>query len=139
MIQPTDENHEDFASSWPILDFYRRPAGRVFQRGVLREEARKRKADASSNQTRERSGAGELTPATLEVLSCIAFKQPVSQGEIDQIFGDTDKCHLVSVLRQLELVEEFAGPDGRLRFATTGKFLNQFGLEALDELRRAIQ
>ena len=33
------------------------------------------------------SGAGELSQAGLEVHSCIAFKQPISQGEIDQIFG----------------------------------------------------
>lgn len=81
------------------------------------------------------SGAGELTQAALEVLSCIAFKQPISQGAIDQIFGDTDKRYHVSVLRQLELVEEFTGPDGRLRFATTGKFLARFGLDSLDELQ----
>lgn len=80
-------------------------------------------------------GAGELTPAALEVLACIAFKQPVSQAEIDQIFGDIDKRQFVSVLRQMELVEEFAGPDGRLRFATTGRFLDRFGLGSLDELR----
>ena len=84
------------------------------------------------------SGAGELTRAALEVLSCIAFKQPISQGEIDQIFGDTDKRHLVSVLRQLELVEEFAGRDGRLRFATTGKFLDRFGLASLDEVNSVL-
>lgn len=81
------------------------------------------------------SGAGELTQAALEVLSCIAFKQPISQGEIDQIFGDTDKRHLVSVLRQLDLVEEFSGADGRLRFATTGRFLDRFGLESLNDLQ----
>lgn len=80
------------------------------------------------------SGAGELTQAALEVLSCIAFKQPVTQGEIDRIFGDTDTRHLVSVLRQMELVEEFAGPGGRLRFATTGKFLIQFGMDSLEQL-----
>ena len=81
------------------------------------------------------SGAGELTQAALEVLSCIAFKQPVSQGEIDQIFGDTDKRSLVATLRKMELVEEFSGPDGRLRFATTGQFLNRFGLDSLDQLQ----
>ena len=81
------------------------------------------------------SGAGELTQAALEVLACIAFKQPISQGEIDQIFGDTDKRYLVSVLRQLELVEEFAGADGRLWFATTGNFLDHFGLASLEELK----
>ena len=74
------------------------------------------------------------TPAALEVLACIAFKQPISQGEIDQIFGNADKRHLVSVLRQMEMVEEFAGADGRLRFATTGRFLERFGLETLAEL-----
>lgn len=81
------------------------------------------------------SGAGELTQAALEVLSCIAFKQPISQGEIDQIFGDTDKRHLVYVLRQSEVIEEFAGPDGRLRFVTTGKFLDRFGLDSLADLK----
>ena len=79
------------------------------------------------------AGVGELTPAALEVLACIAFKQPISQGEIDQIFGEVDKRHLVSVLRHMELVEEFAGPDGRLRFATTWRFLKQFGIESIEE------
>jgi chromosome segregation and condensation protein ScpB len=36
------------------------------------------------------SGVGDLTQAALEVLACIAFKQPISQGEIDQIFGETE-------------------------------------------------
>ncbi len=80
-------------------------------------------------------GVGKLTPAALEVLACIAFKQPISQGEIDQIFGNVDKRHLVSVLRQMEIVEEFAGADGRLRFATTGRFLERFELQSLEELR----
>lgn len=85
------------------------------------------------------SGAGELTQAALKVLACIAFKQPISQGEIDQIFGDRDKRHLVSVLRQIELVEEFAGPDGRLRFSTTGKFLQHLKLDSLAELAGAFE
>ena len=85
------------------------------------------------------SGAGELTQAALEVLACIAFKQPISQGEIDQIFGDTDKRHLVSGLRQGGLVEEFAGPDGRLRFATTSAFLDRFELDSLQELSTAFE
>jgi chromosome segregation and condensation protein ScpB len=81
------------------------------------------------------SGMGELTPGALEVLACIAFKQPISQGEIDQIFGNVDKRHLVSVLRQMEMVEEFAGADGRLRFATTARFLERFELQSLEQLR----
>ncbi len=77
---------------------------------------------------------GELSPAALEVLACIAFKQPISQGEIDQIFGNVDKRHLVSVLREMELVEEFAGADGRLRFASTGRFLERFGVGSVEQL-----
>ena len=85
------------------------------------------------------AGVGELTPAALEVLACIAFKQPISQREIDQIFGEVDKRHLVSVLRQMELVEEFAGADGRLRFATTGRFLDRFEIGSLAEFRALME
>jgi chromosome segregation and condensation protein ScpB len=37
-------------------------------------------------------------------------------------------------LRDLKFVEEFAGPDGRLRFATTETLLQRFGLASLQEL-----
>jgi chromosome segregation and condensation protein ScpB len=40
-------------------------------------------------------------------------------------------------LRDLKLVEEFAGADGRLRFATTEAFLQRFGLASLGELTAA--
>jgi hypothetical protein len=36
------------------------------------------------------------------------------------------------------LVEEFAGVDGRLRFATTAEFLQRFGLASLVELTAAL-
>ena len=44
---------------------------------------------------------------------------------------------LVVKLRDLKLVEEFAGADGRLRFATTEAFLQRFGLASLQELTAA--
>ena len=72
----------------------------------------------------EQSGASanlQLTTGALEVLACIAFRQPISQAEIDQLF-DADKRGLVVKLRDLKLVEEFAGADGRLRFATQRPF-----------------
>jgi len=70
------------------------------------------------------------------VLACIAFRQPISQAEIDQLF-DADKRGLVVKLRDLKLVEEFAGADGRLRFVTTEAFLQRFGLASLGELTAA--
>ena len=87
----------------------------------------------------EQSGASGILdsrPPTLEVLACIAFKQPISQAEIDRLF-DADKRGLVVKLRDLKLVEEFAGSDGRLRFATTQAFLQRFGLASLQELTAA--
>ena len=86
----------------------------------------------------EQSGASanlQLTTGALEVLACIAFRQPISQAEIDQLF-DADKRGLVVKLRDHKLVEEFAGADGRLRFATTQAFLQRFGLASLQELTK---
>jgi chromosome segregation and condensation protein ScpB len=82
------------------------------------------------------SGNLQMTTASLEVLACIAFRQPISQAEIDRLF-DADKRGLVVKLRDLKLVEEYAGADGRLRFATTEEFLQRFGLASLQELTAA--
>jgi chromosome segregation and condensation protein ScpB len=49
----------------------------------------------------EQSGASgnlQMTTASLEVLACIAFRQPISQAEIDRLF-DADKRGLVVKLR----------------------------------------
>ena len=48
-----------------------------------------------------------------------------------------DKRGLVVKLCDLRLVEEFAGADGRLRFATTEAFLQRFNLASLQELTAA--
>jgi chromosome segregation and condensation protein ScpB len=42
-------------------------------------------------------------------LACIAFRQPISQAEIDRLF-DADKRGLVVKLQDLKLVEELPGP-----------------------------
>ncbi len=82
------------------------------------------------------SGNPEMTTAMLEVLACIAFKQPISQAEIDRVFA-ADKRGLVVKLRDSGVVADFAGDDGRLRFATTAAFLQRFGLANLEELKIA--
>ena len=82
------------------------------------------------------AGISGLTTSVLEVLACIAFRQPISQAEIDHLF-DADKRGFVVTLRDLKLVEEFAGADGRLRFATTEPFLQRLGLASLQELTAA--
>jgi chromosome segregation and condensation protein ScpB len=88
------------------------------------------------SEQNQANGSSHLTSTALEVLACIAFKQPISQAEIDRLFG-ADKRGLVVKLRDLKLVEEFAGADGRLRFATTEAFLQRFSLASLEELSAA--
>ena len=88
------------------------------------------------SEQNEAHGISDLATSALEVLAFIAFRQPISQAEIDRLF-DADKRGLVVKLRDLHLVEEFAGSDGRLRFATTEAFLQRFGLTNLQELTAA--
>lgn len=80
-------------------------------------------------------GAEELTPALMEVLSLIAFRQPVSQGEIDGIFGGTGRRAMVARLREMGLVEEVSGEGGRILFGTTQGFLKRFSLQSLHDLK----
>jgi chromosome segregation and condensation protein ScpB len=49
-----------------------------------------------------------MTTATLQALACIAFRQRISQAEIDRLF-DAEQRGFVVKLRDLNLVEEFAG------------------------------
>jgi chromosome segregation and condensation protein ScpB len=87
-----------------------------------------------ASQRPENTGSGELSQAAMEVLGCIALKQPITQVEIDRIFN-ADKRGVVGRLREAGIVEEFAGEGGRLVFATTPRFLQKFDLNNLEEFR----
>ncbi|MBP5662483.1 MAG: SMC-Scp complex subunit ScpB [Clostridia bacterium] len=77
-----------------------------------------------------------LSQAALEVLSIIAYRQPVTRGEIEQIRGV--KCdYAVMSLKQKGLIAEMGHKDavGRpVLFGTTDLFLRHFGLSTLDDL-----
>lgn len=82
------------------------------------------------------SGASKLTNAVSEVLTIIAYRQPITRAQIESIRG-VDCSTLVRQLQARELVAEV----GRLEsigrpvlFGTTDHFLRQFGLRALSEL-----
>jgi segregation and condensation protein B len=77
-----------------------------------------------------------LSHAASEVLAIIAFKQPVTRAEIDQIRG-VDSSGIMSTLLERQLVESVGKLDvpGRpTQFGTTKKFLQHFGLKSLDDL-----
>lgn len=77
-----------------------------------------------------------LSQASLEVLSIIAYKQPVTRGEVEEIRGV--KCdYSIMWLLQKGLIKEAGRRDtvGKpMLFVTTDLFLRHFGLSGLDEL-----
>lgn len=77
-----------------------------------------------------------LSHAGSEVLSIVAFKQPVTRAQIDEIRG-VDSSGILHTLQERELVENVGKLDvpGRPSlYGTTKKFLIHFGLRDLDEL-----
>lgn len=82
------------------------------------------------------SNADRLSPAALETLAIVAYKQPVIKAEIDAIRGVKSEGTIQSLLRR-HLVRVVGRADvlGRpLLYGTTRLFLDQFGLKSLDEL-----
>lgn len=78
----------------------------------------------------------KLTPAALETLAVIAYRQPLTRSQIEAIRGVNSDRALASLL-QHSLVAEVgrAQTVGRpALFATTIEFLQQFGLTSLDQL-----
>jgi len=77
-----------------------------------------------------------LSMAALETLAIIAYKQPVTRGEVELIRGvKADK--IVQNLLAKELIEERGRKDapGRpILYGTTRKFLQHFNIESLEEL-----
>ncbi|MBQ4371828.1 MAG: SMC-Scp complex subunit ScpB [Firmicutes bacterium] len=77
-----------------------------------------------------------LSQAALEVLAVIAYKQPVTKSEIDQIRGIRSDRVLEGLTRR-GLVEERgrSAAIGRpILYGTTRQFLELFGFESLDGL-----
>lgn len=78
----------------------------------------------------------ELTKAMLETLSIIAYKQPVTRGEIEELRG-VNTSYILSALQERGLVTEAGRKEalGRpILYATSEEFLRHFGLNSTKEL-----
>lgn len=87
--------------------------------------------------TRETSETKKLSRAAVEVLAIVAYHQPVTRAEIEDIRGVVTSKGTLDVLLETGWIK----PRGRrktpgrpLTFGTTDTFLSQFGLEALGDL-----
>ena len=77
------------------------------------------------------------TRATLETLALIAYRQPITRGEIEQVRGVTVSSNIIKALEDREWIRVVGHRDvpGRpALFGTTKQFLDYFGLKRLDEL-----
>ena len=77
-----------------------------------------------------------LSDTVIETLSIIAYKQPVTRGEIEKIRGVS--CdHAINKLLEYDLIEEVGrldAPGKPLLFGTTEQFLRSFGVKSIGEL-----
>src|SRR5213075_256017 len=79
-----------------------------------------------------------LSPAALETLAIIAYRQPVGRSEVDEIRG-VDSGAVIEKLVERGLVEIVTRGEGLgrpLLYGTTPQFLEILGLKDLDELPR---
>lgn len=77
-----------------------------------------------------------LSTAQLETLSIIAYKQPITKGEIEQIRG-VNSDYSVQKLLEKELVEIKGKSEGvgkPLIYGTSKKFMEYFGINSIGDL-----
>src|SRR5690606_2614192 len=79
----------------------------------------------------------KYTRATLETLALIAYRQPITRGEIEQIRGVAVSSNIIKALEEREWIRVVGHrdvPGKPALFGTTKAFLDYFGLKRLDEL-----
>jgi segregation and condensation protein B len=80
--------------------------------------------------------AVRLSPAGLETLAIVAYRQPVTRAAVERIRG-VDSDHTLRSLLHRRLVVELgrsAAPGRPILYGTAFEFLERFGLQSLDDL-----
>jgi len=75
--------------------------------------------------------------AVLETLAIIAYRQPVTRGDIEEIRGVTVSANVIKTLEDrgwIEVIGHREAPGRPALFATTKSFLDDLGLRSLEEL-----
>ena len=79
----------------------------------------------------------KYTRATLETLALIAYRQPITRGEIEQVRGVAVSTNIIQSLEEREWIRVVGHrdvPGKPALYGTTKTFLDYFGLKRLDEL-----
>ncbi|HEY1773484.1 MAG TPA: SMC-Scp complex subunit ScpB [Gammaproteobacteria bacterium] len=75
--------------------------------------------------------------ALLETLALVAYRQPITRGEIEEVRGVTVSTHIIRTLQErgwVRIVGHRDVPGHPEMFGTTKEFLDYFSLKSLDEL-----
>lgn len=75
--------------------------------------------------------------AVLETLAIIAYRQPVTRGDVEDIRGVSVNAQIIKTLEErgwIEVVGQREVPGRPALFATTSRFLSDLGLRSLQEL-----
>ncbi len=80
---------------------------------------------------------GRYSRALMETLALIAYRQPITRGEIEEIRGVSVSTHIIKTLLEREWVRVVGQrdvPGKPSLYSTTREFLDYFNLKSLDEL-----
>jgi segregation and condensation protein B len=75
--------------------------------------------------------------ALLETIALIAYRQPITRGEIESVRGVSVSTNIIRTLQEREWIRVVGHrdvPGKPALFGTTSTFLDSFGLQSLDEL-----
>lgn len=84
----------------------------------------------------ENPGPSSLSQAALETLAIVAYKQPITRTEIEEIRGVKTERPLQTLVTKA-IIKEVGRAEGSGRailYGTTREFLEYFGLESIDDL-----
>jgi segregation and condensation protein B len=101
----------------------------------FRVQVRKELAPWMSRLWEERPA--RYSRALLETLALVAYRQPITRGEIEEVRGVTVSTHIIRTLLErgwVRIVGHRDVPGHPEMFGTTKEFLDYFSLKSLDEL-----
>ena len=79
---------------------------------------------------------GNLSNSTMEALAIVAYNQPVTRSDVDNIRGVDSSYAMTSLIDKglIEVCGRLEAPGRPMLYATSNKFLRVFGLSSLEEL-----
>jgi segregation and condensation protein B len=80
---------------------------------------------------------GRYSRAVLETLALIAYRQPITRGEIEEVRGVSVGTQIMRTLQErgwVKIVGHREVPGRPALYGTTGEFLDYFNLKSLDQL-----